>query len=248
MTREEFIRALALEFAKQGKLFHDIINDTTTIAYLTDKMDFKKGFTFDDVQDALAEVMKQKRWAPVEQSEETAEKTGRPAGEKKKRETPKYHAIWKDSKGNVIFKDEDVSEEPYTEEELNELKETLERQEAEKDGTTEKEPVEPELNELGYRKNYDDVTRDDILGDYDEYKEKTKWGRSFEMTPVEYLRWQKFQEEHRDCQRRPDGLPRFGAIGGGMSVTFAPTGLGNLVSVRCGHCGTTVDITDTDCW
>lgn len=38
-----------------------------------------------------------------------------------------------------------------------------------------------------------------------------------------------------------------GAIGGGMTYSFTPTGLGTIVKVQCG-CGDSFDVTDYDNW
>ena len=68
------------------------------------------------------------------------------------------------------------------------------------------------------------------------------------MSPVEYLRLEQFRKDHHDCQVSPDGFSRFGAIGGGTVVSFVGTGLGPIVHVKCEHCGTEVDLTDTNYW
>lgn len=70
----------------------------------------------------------------------------------------------------------------------------------------------------------------------------------FRLNKVEYTRWKKFQEDHRNCMRLPDGRHRFGTIGGGISISFMGTGLGNLVSCKCHTCGKSVDITDCSNW
>ena len=112
------------------------------------------------------------------------------------------------------------------------------------DYTTRQRP----LNDKGFPINYDDITDDDIPCDREAFKKEAKTYRSFSMSPVEYLRLEQFRKDHHDCRVGPDGLSRFGTIGGGTVVSFVGTGLGPIVHVKCEHCGTEVDLTDTDCW
>ena len=59
--------------------------------------------------------------------------------------------------------------------------------------------------------------------------------------------------EHKKTCRlyiHEDGTPvEFpgGAIGGGLTYSFTPNGIGVAMSVRC-HCGESVNITDYDSW
>lgn len=96
--------------------------------------------------------------------------------------------------------------------------------------------------------DYDDITKESLPEDIEAFEEKNKWGMNFRLSPVEYLRWEKFQEDHEDCMENPDGSHKFGTIGGGISISFMGTGLGNLVSCKCHACGKTVDITDSSNW
>ena len=122
----------------------------------------------------------------------------------------------------------------------------IERQESDQidDYTTRQRP----LNDKGFPINYDDITEDDIPGDREAFKKKAKTYGSYTMSPVEYLRLEQFRKDHHDCQVSPDGFSRFGAIGGGTVVSFVGTGLGPIVHVKCEHCGTEVDLTDSDSW
>ena len=104
------------------------------------------------------------------------------------------------------------------------------------------------LNDKGFPINYDDITEDDIPGDREAFKKEAKTYGSFTMSPVEYLRLKQFRKDHHDCRVGPDGLSRFGTIGGGTVINFMGTGLGSIVHVKCECCGTEVDLTDTDCW
>ena len=104
------------------------------------------------------------------------------------------------------------------------------------------------LNGKGFPINYDDITEDDIPSDREAFKKKANTYGSFTMSPVEYLRLEQFRKDHHDCRVGPDGFSRFGAIGGGTVVSFVGTGLGPIVHVKCEHCGTEVDLTDSDSW
>ena len=104
------------------------------------------------------------------------------------------------------------------------------------------------MNEKGFPINYDDITEDDIPGDREVFKKKAKTCGNYTMSPVEYLRLEQFRKDHHDCLVDSDGFSRFGAIGGGTVVSFVGTGLGPIVHVKCEHCGTEVDLTDSDNW
>ena len=104
------------------------------------------------------------------------------------------------------------------------------------------------LNGKGFPINYDDITEDDIPSDREAFKKKAKTYGSYTMSPVEYLRLEQFRKDHHDCLVDSDGFSRFGAIGGGTVVSFVGTGLGPIVHVKCEHCGTEVDLTDSDNW
>jgi hypothetical protein len=88
--------------------------------------------------------------------------------------------------------------------------------------------------------DYQSITEKDIPEDAK--------GCDFRMSAVEYARYKKFQENHKECMRRPDGMPRYGAIGGGIVVSCIGTGLGNIWHVKCQTCGTEVCITDNSNW
>ena len=42
----------------------------------------------------------------------------------------------------------------------------------------------------------------------------------FKMSMVEYMRWEKFRKMHHECMYDENGFYKFGAIGGGMKLTF----------------------------
>jgi hypothetical protein len=122
----------------------------------------------------------------------------------------------------------------------------MERQEGDPidDYTTRQRP----LNDKGFPENYNDITEKDLPEDREAFEKKAKIYGSFSMSPVEYLRLEQFHRDHHNCLVREDGMSRFGTIGGGTFVRFMGTGLGNIVQAKCEHCGTEVDLTDTDCW
>ena len=64
----------------------------------------------------------------------------------------------------------------------------------------------------------------------------------FELNEVEQARYKNFYKEHKNC------ASRMGAVGGFVSVTFTPTGLGNAIALKCNHCGRIEEITDIDNW
>ena len=56
----------------------------------------------------------------------------------------------------------------------------------------------------------------------------------------------KFRETHRKCalQHTDDCLGNFS----GYTITIIPTEVGDIVKLKCTHCGEEKDITDADCW
>ena len=55
--------------------------------------------------------------------------------------------------------------------------------------------------------------------------------------------------KNHECTIEKDefGHKKFGAIGGGVTYHFSPTGLGVIQSVSCA-CGKELNLTDFDCW
>lgn len=64
----------------------------------------------------------------------------------------------------------------------------------------------------------------------------------FELNEVEKKRAEKFIKKHLHPETN------HGAIGGHISYTFIPTGIGNAVTIKCGDCDKEENITDYDCW
>ena len=118
------------------------------------------------------------------------------------------------------------------------------------------EPYDQELANSGqpYQRNgvwynkYDNVD-DNYVAELDEIEQhKIESYRKFDMSAVECARYLQFQKDHRSCRIAEDGRHKFGAIGGGTTVTFMGTGLGPIVHCHCEACGETVDITDNTNW
>ncbi len=66
-----------------------------------------------------------------------------------------------------------------------------------------------------------------------------KIARTFELTEKQYkkfLKWYKKQPKHD-----------YGAIGGGYSFIFTPTGLGHIIKARTDD-GNEIDLTEIDKW
>ena len=63
----------------------------------------------------------------------------------------------------------------------------------------------------------------------------------FRMNEKEEQDYIEFCKKHHDCEFTS-------TIGGKITVTFVPTGLGSCISVKCNSCGETEDITDISCW
>jgi len=67
----------------------------------------------------------------------------------------------------------------------------------------------------------------------------------FELTEKEEAVYMKWVKSHKCEYTRNPTL--CGAIGGRLTFSFIPTGLGNLKSVQC-LCGDQVTLTDIDNW
>lgn len=64
----------------------------------------------------------------------------------------------------------------------------------------------------------------------------------FTLNEKEAYKYQKFIAKHKSCRTN------VGATGGGYTIMFTPTGLGNLIVVKCDICGAEKNITDISCW
>lgn len=69
----------------------------------------------------------------------------------------------------------------------------------------------------------------------------------FDLSEIEKGRIDAFARRHKNCCRK-QGKEHFSTIGGGITYLITPTGLGDLITIRCNSCGKEEMITDTDCW
>ena len=70
--------------------------------------------------------------------------------------------------------------------------------------------------------------------------------KTFKLDKVETARYQKFIQNHRNCQFDENNRSKFGAIGGGFSVTFKLSGEGNIIVCKCEGCNESANITNFD--
>lgn len=63
----------------------------------------------------------------------------------------------------------------------------------------------------------------------------------FSLDKKESKEYKDFCKKHKECEFTS-------TTGGKISITFTPTGFGNIVSVKCSGCGEIKDITNTDAW
>jgi len=70
----------------------------------------------------------------------------------------------------------------------------------------------------------------------------------FSLTDEQCKLARDFEKNHK-CPIKLDvfGHKNFGAIGGGFTYSFTPTGLGDIEVVRCA-CGAELCLTNTDDW
>lgn len=71
---------------------------------------------------------------------------------------------------------------------------------------------------------------------------------TFTLSDKQEKQWIEFQKKHADCCMKKTGRRLASPSGGGFSITFHPTGLGDGVSIKCHFCGETENITDYDTW
>lgn len=68
------------------------------------------------------------------------------------------------------------------------------------------------------------------------------------LTESEEKEYKQFYEKHKNCCKNILGKEVFSTTGGGFSFIITPTGLGNIIEVRCNSCGDSEDITDISNW
>jgi len=72
--------------------------------------------------------------------------------------------------------------------------------------------------------------------------------KMFELTDAQWIQASEFSRNHK-CPIELDefGYKKMGAIGGGLTFCFTPTGLGNIEVVKCA-CGAELNLTEFDKW
>lgn len=58
--------------------------------------------------------------------------------------------------------------------------------------------------------------------------------------------YKKFYQEHKSCPQLLLGRPMFSATGGLLTFEITPTGLGNIVVIKCNACGKRENITNEE--
>lgn len=58
--------------------------------------------------------------------------------------------------------------------------------------------------------------------------------------------YKKFYQEHKNCPQLLLGRPMFSATGGLLTFEITPTGLGNIVVIKCNACGKKENITNAE--
>lgn len=74
----------------------------------------------------------------------------------------------------------------------------------------------------------------------------------FSLTHEQELKLNPWIEEQdkksAEKQRRPDGHPNYGAIGGAYTYSFTPASIGMIVKVQNSVTNETIDLSDYDDW
>lgn len=66
---------------------------------------------------------------------------------------------------------------------------------------------------------------------------------TFEVTQEQYELYKEWADTHECPYRTNGGYRNVGAIGGADTFCFTPTGIGDIVHVKC-VCGAEIDLTD----
>ena len=67
---------------------------------------------------------------------------------------------------------------------------------------------------------------------------------TFKITGTELDKINEFKKKHKESCVRKQNL----TLGEYWTYSFIPTGLGNVVSIKCNLCGEQEDVTDVDNW
>lgn len=71
---------------------------------------------------------------------------------------------------------------------------------------------------------------------------------NFILNEQECKECKQFYKEHKNCCKNILGKDVFSTTGGELSFIITPTGLGNIIEVKCNSCGKTENITDVTNW
>ena len=74
-------------------------------------------------------------------------------------------------------------------------------------------------------------------------EEKVYEERTFVLSAEQHKKYDEWRKE----KNKTKGEVYVGAIGGAYTFCFTPTGLGDIVEVKCAD-GTKLDLTDSDLW
>lgn len=72
--------------------------------------------------------------------------------------------------------------------------------------------------------------------------------KNFKLTEKETSEIQEFMKKHENCCFEKLNKHFFSTTGGQFSFIFTPTGLGNVVIIKCNACDKTEDVTDISNW
>jgi len=67
--------------------------------------------------------------------------------------------------------------------------------------------------------------------------------KAFLMYPDQIKKFKKWDKKHEKCAKEDTT-----AIGGRLTYRFTPTGLGDILVVKCNQCGEELDLTESDKW
>ena len=70
----------------------------------------------------------------------------------------------------------------------------------------------------------------------------------FKLNDTQTEQWHEFQKKHQQCCVKKTGRRLASPSGGGCSVIFTPTGIGDVVHFKCHFCGEEENVTDYGSW
>jgi len=69
----------------------------------------------------------------------------------------------------------------------------------------------------------------------------------FKLTEKQLKKESEWKASHKCKYRKPNNEIYVGAIGGAITYSFTPTGIGIIIKIKCA-CGSELDLTETDNW